>query len=95
MVGAQFRLHYTTDANFVAGKWHYSCDMDGMEAGTCLHFDYMEAWSPAAKSRWFRNCIDGHLTAAQGDLCDRKQMKEAGAPPEGWPRHRLVPVPPM
>ena len=89
------RLHYTTDDNFVAGKWHLSSDemMPGTVAGSTLHFDYFEAWSPAIKDLWHRNCIDKHLTCAQGDLGTGMQMKEAGVPSNGWPRHELVPVP--
>ena len=93
--GLQMRVHYTTDDNFVAGKWHLSSDemMPGTVAGSTLHFDYFEAWSPTVKDLWFRNCIDKHQTCAQGDLGTGMQIKEAGVPSEGWPRHQLVPVP--
>lgn len=92
---AEFREEFTTDANFAAGKWRLSCDdmTGGKPAGACLHFDYMEAWSPVAKNRWHRNCIDKHLTCASGDLGDGQQMREAGVPTEGWTRHQLVALP--
>lgn len=93
---AQFRVHFTTDANFTAGKWHLASDemMPGVPAGTTLHFDYFEAWSPAAKELWFRNCIDKHLTCAEGELGNGQKMREAGVPqPNGWTRHQLIPVP--
>lgn len=91
----QMRLHYTTDANFVAGKWHLSSDemAPNMPAGGTFHMDYFEAWSPTVKDAWFRNCIDKHLTCANGDLGNGLQMKDAGVPVGGWTRHQLVAVP--
>ena len=82
MPSLQIRLEYTTDANFVAGKWHFSSDemMPGLAAGTTFHVDYFEAWSPTVKRTWFDNCIDKHLTCANGDLGNGMQMKEAGEP---------------
>jgi hypothetical protein len=108
---AQFRAEFTTDANFDLGNWHLSSDemMTGfvagpsspVKAGTTLHYDYFEAWSPTVKDRWGRNCIDKHLTCANGDLGDGYQMKEAGFPVNdpgvylstSTDRHRLVAVP--
>jgi hypothetical protein len=89
------RAEFTTDDNFVAGKWHLSSDemVPGAKAGSTLHFDYFEAWSPTIKNDWFRNCIDKHLTCASGDLGNGMQMKDAGVPAGGWTRHQLVPVP--
>jgi hypothetical protein len=91
----QMRAEFTTDDNFVAGKWHFSSDemVPGIKAGATFHFDYFEAWSPTIKNAWFRNCIDKHLTCANGDLGNGLQMKDAGVPIGGWTRHQLVPVP--
>jgi hypothetical protein len=89
----QMRLHYTTDDNFVAGKWHLASDemVSGMPAGGTFHMDYFEAWSPTVKDLWFRNCIDKHLTCANGDLGNGMQLKDAGW--SDWTIHHLVPVP--
>jgi hypothetical protein len=91
----QLRAHFTTDVNFAAGKWHLSSDemVPGAPAGSTLHMDYWEAWSPTVKFTWFRNCIDRHLSCASGDLGDGTQMKEAGVPSGGWARHQMVPAP--
>jgi hypothetical protein len=91
----QMRAEYTTDDNFVAGKWHLSSDemVSGIKAGATLHFDYFEAWSPTIKDAWFRNCIDKHLTCAEGNLGNGLQLKDAGVPVGGWTRHQLVAVP--
>jgi len=91
----QMRVHYTTDANFTAGKWRLSSDemMPNLAAGSTLHFDYFEGWSPTAKDAWFRNCIDKHETCAEGDLGNGMQMKSAGVPTGGWTRHQLASVP--
>lgn len=68
----QLQLHWTTDANFVAGKWHLTSDemVHGAIAGTTLHQDYFEAWSRAAKNTWYTNCINNHLSCAGGALGD-------------------------
>jgi hypothetical protein len=91
----QMRAEFTTDDNFVAGKWHFSSDemVPGIKAGSTFHFDYFEAWSPTIKNAWFRNCIDKHLTCAEGDLGNGLQMKDAGVPAGGWTRHQLLPSP--
>lgn len=97
----QGHVHFTTDANFVAGKWHLSSDemLPGfvvgpgspVKAGMSLHFDYWEGWSPAVKHVWQSHCIDGHLTCSGGDLGDGRQIKGAdgAALP---PPHQLVPL---
>ncbi len=93
------RMVFTTDANFVAGKWRLSSDdmlaqMTGqpVAAGTTLHFDYMEGWSPTVKAMWQQNCIDGHLSCSGGALGNGQEIKGSGPPPGGWVRHQLVPL---
>ena len=90
----QFQWHYTVDSNFRAGKWHLSSDemVPGAPAGTTMHMDYWEAWSPL-KAVWEKNCINGHLTCASGDLGDTTEIKGAGMPVGGFPKHQLAPVP--
>ena len=87
----QFQWHYTVDSNFRAGKWHLSSDemVPGAPAGTTMHMDYWEAWSPL-KAVWEKNCINGHLTCASGDLGDTTEIKGAGMPVGGFPKHQLV-----
>lgn len=91
---------YTVDENFVAGKWHLSSDemLTGftagansqVKAGTSLHMDYFEAWSPKAKAAWQNNCINGPRSCSSGDMGDGTAIKGAGIPAEGWLNHRLV-----
>jgi hypothetical protein len=68
---------FTVDANFFAGKWRLASDemMPGMPAGSTLHMDYWEAWSPLIKSLWQTQCIDGHLTCSTGNVGDWRQIK--------------------
>lgn len=68
---------YTTDANFAAGRWSYSCDAmtGGKPAGSCLHMDYWEAWSKPIKDLWQVNCIDGHLSCSAGNVGDSREIK--------------------
>ena len=96
----QIQYHYTIDANFVAGKWHLSSDdmvaqMTGQPvvAGSTLHFDYWEAWSPTVKATWQKYCVNGHLTCAGGDLGNGTDIKSGDFPPGGPPIHQLIPVP--
>jgi hypothetical protein len=71
-------IDYSTDANFAAGKWMFSSDehaahMSGgapVVAGSTLHFDYFEAWSPTIKARWDKGCIEDHKQCMNGDLAD-------------------------
>lgn len=90
--------YYTTDDNFVAGKWLLSSDKmmndAGMPvaAGTTLHMDYFEAWSPAAKAIWQKECINGPRSCSSGDMGNGTAMKDAGEPWGGWTNHRLVPA---
>lgn len=88
----QGHIHYTTDANFVAGKWHLSSDemVPGAKAGSTLHFDYFEAWSPTIKQTWQSNCIDAHKTCSSGDLGNGMRIKGAESP--STPTHQLVTV---
>jgi hypothetical protein len=85
---------FTTDANFVAGKWHLSSDemMPGTVAGTTMHMDYWEAWSPTIKAAWEKNCINGHLSCSSGELGDGTMIKGMGHPSGSWPSHVLVPL---
>jgi hypothetical protein len=97
----QGQVFFTTDANFVAGKWHLSSDEmvpgfvvgpnSPVPAGSTLHFDYEEAWSPTVKQTWQANCIDRHATCSSGDLGNGTRIKNAESP--AFPPHRLVPVP--
>jgi hypothetical protein len=69
--------HFTTDANFAAGKWMLSSDMmlpAGSPPGKSLHMDYWEAWGPI-KDIWQKNCINGHLSCSSGNLGDGTQVK--------------------
>lgn len=86
--------YYTVDANFVAGKWHLSSDemMPGVAAGTTLHMDYFEAWSPKAKAVWQANCINRPASCSSGDMGDGTALKDAGEPAAGWLVHQLVPL---
>jgi hypothetical protein len=87
----QGTVRFTTDDNFAKGLWHLSSDemVPGAPAGSTLHFDYFEAWSPAIKAKWQANCIDGHLTCADGQLGDGTHIKTITP----QPFHQLVPIP--
>ena len=84
---------FTTDANFLAGKWHLSSDemMPGTVAGSTLHMDYWEAWSRSMKDLWNTNCIDGHLTCSNGNVGDGREIKGMGLN-NTFPNHDLVPL---
>jgi hypothetical protein len=88
----QGQVRFTTDANFVAGKWRLSSDdmMPGAPAGTTLHFDYEEGWSPTVKQTWQKYCIDAHKTCSSGDLGNGTRIRGAESP--AYPAHRLVPA---
>jgi hypothetical protein len=84
---------FTIDANFEAGKWHLSSDemMPGIAAGSTLHADYWEAWSPTVKNMWQTGCINGHLSCASGNLGQGQEasgMYQVGPNPN----HVLVPL---
>ena len=84
---------FSVDDNFFAGKWHLSSDemMPGTVAGSTLHMDYWEAWSPVVKNLWQTNCINGHLSCSTGNVGDGRQirgMQQVGA----VPNHELVPL---
>ena len=68
----QLQLHWTVDAAFEAGEWHLASDemVHGAVAGSTLHQDYFEAWSPTAKNTWFTDCINAHKSCAGGGLGD-------------------------
>lgn len=86
-------VHFRTDANFVAGKWSLSADQmfPDRPAGSALHFDYWEAWSPRLKDLWQKNCIDGHLSCSTGNTGDSRQIK--GMQQVGpYPNHVTVPL---
>jgi len=85
---------FTTDANFVAGRWHLSSDemMPGTVAGSTLHADYWEAWSPTVKQMWQTGCIDGHLSCNNGQLGNGQAINGMQPPAGGWPSHVLVPL---
>jgi hypothetical protein len=83
---------YTTDANFMAGKWHLSSDemVAGSVPGSTMHADYWEAWSPVVRDTWLAHCIDGHLICAGGDLGNGTAIKGQTVPTAN---PRLVPIP--
>jgi hypothetical protein len=83
---------YTADANFVAGKWHLSSDemFPGAPAGSTVHFDYWEAWSPLVKATWQFYCIDQALNCAGGELGNGTAMNHDDLGPR--PTHQLVPL---
>ena len=82
------------DANFLAGKWRLSSDEmhPGIAAGTTLHMDYWEAWSPPVKAIWQANCIDKHLSCNNGQLGNGQQIKGMQTPSGGWPVGVKVPL---
>jgi hypothetical protein len=95
MMSVQF--FYNIDANFAKGLWHLSSDemMPGVAAGTTLHMDYWEAWSPTAKTIWMAQCINRPASCSGGDLGDGTQMIGANEPwPAGWPKQAPVPAQP-
>jgi len=83
-------VFFTVDANFT--KWHLSSDemMPGTVAGSTLHFDYWEAWSPVMKALWQTHCIDGHLSCSTGNVGDGREIK--GMKMITQPNHVLVPL---
>ena len=98
--GIAYSWFFNTDANFLAGRWRLSSDdmlaqMTGkpVVAGTTLHMDYFEAWSPIAKARWIQNCINRHLTCSNMELGDGTEGKDGGVPAGGWMVQPLVPAP--
>lgn len=86
-------VHFRVDANFQAGSWRLSADAmyPTRPAGSTLHFDYWEAWSPAFKALWQTNCIDGHLSCSSGNVGDGRRIKgmeQVGS----YPAHVTVPL---
>ena len=79
---------FSVDQNFFAGKWRLASDemMPGVAAGTTLHMDYWEAWSPTIKDIWQKNCVDGPSSCSAGNVGDGRQIKgmqQVGAYPIG------------
>ena len=89
----QFQWHFTVDANLKS--WRLASDemVPGAVAGSTLHMDYWEAWSPTAKAAWEQACINQHLTCSSGDLGNGMMISGAGIPPGGFPKHVLAPIP--
>jgi hypothetical protein len=85
---------YTTDANFVAGKWHLASDemMPGTIPGSTLHMDYWEAWNRSVKDLWNSLCLDGHLTCSSGNIGDGRQIRGMQIDYVPLPNHVLVPL---
>jgi hypothetical protein len=90
-------IDYTTDANFVAGKWKFSSDDHAMHmsgtpvaAGSTLHFDYFEAWSPTVKAQWEKGCLEAHKSCNRGDLGNGTMIAPEPAGPR--PTHQVVPI---
>jgi hypothetical protein len=74
----ELQLFYVLDAAWDAGKWHLSCDEQmnmPMDAGTCLHQDYWEAWSPTVKGTWATFCQDRHRDGQDASLCNGTTLK--------------------
>jgi hypothetical protein len=88
----EVQIAFTTDANFVAGKWHLSSDemMPGTVPGATWHMDYWEAWSPTVKATWHATCINQKLSCAGGDLGNGTDIIGASEPNGGWTKHQLV-----
>jgi hypothetical protein len=86
-------VHFRTDANFIAGKWRLSADemFPNRPAGSSLHFDYFEGWSPVLKALWQKSCIDGHLSCSTGNVGDGRQIKGMQQV-EAYPVHVTVPL---
>jgi len=86
------RALYLVDANFA--NWSLSCDAmtPGKPRGTCLHFDYKEAWSPTIKQMWWQHCINEHRSCSSGDLGNGTQIKGLVRWPVEWKRGAHVPV---
>ena len=84
---------FTVDANFAAGKWHLSSDemLPGAAAGTTLHGDYWEAWSPVIKNLWETACIDAHKSCNNGQVGNSQKIKGM-EPLSPYPDHVLVPL---
>lgn len=87
------QAYYTVDANFTGGGWHLASDemTPGTVAGSTLHADYWEAWSPVVKAMWQNGCINGHLSCNNGELGNGKMIKGMSLPPQ-FPDHVLVPL---
>jgi hypothetical protein len=72
--------YFKTDATFPNWQWTSDRQM-GLplaDAGMTGHGDYMEGWSPTAKARWTKGCIDGHRSCNNGEMGDGWVIKEAG-----------------
>jgi hypothetical protein len=76
---------YKIDQNFLNGTWHLSSDemipgfvtglSSSVKAGTSLHWDYWEAWSPTVKNMWDHlGCLDLHLSCNVGELGNGKTL---------------------
>ena len=85
---------FKIDAAFLAGKWRLSSDEmhPDLAAGTTMHMDYWEAWSPTVKTKWQTGCIDLHLSCSNGVLGNGQQIKGMVAPSGGWPSHQIIPL---
>ena len=85
---------FRVDANFIDGKWSLASDAmapAGAPAGSTLHADYWEAWSPTVKNMWQTGCIDRHLSCNVGELGNGQTlpgMSQVGP----YPNHVLVPL---
>jgi hypothetical protein len=88
------QMFFRTDANFVAGKWHLASDemVPGAPAGSTLHFDYWEAWSPVVKNMWKTGCIDGHFSCNAGELGNGQSIAGMNGNFSDIPNHVLVPL---
>jgi hypothetical protein len=88
------QMFFRTDANFAAGKWHLASDemVPGAPAGSTLHFDYWEAWSPVVKNMWKTGCIDGHFSCNAGELGNGQSITGMNGNFSDIPNHILVPL---
>lgn len=87
--------YFLTDADFVAGRWHLSSDEQmpmAVDAGTTLHLDYRNAWSPAFLQSFHDHCLDGHLTCSGGNDGNLKTFETRGSSTPSLAKHPSIPI---
>jgi hypothetical protein len=80
-------IAYTIDK--ADGAIAFSSDlMPGMvmAGGSTFHADYMEAWDPATRAIWARECIGKMLNCSDGELGDGTMLKRGALPVLANPR---------
>lgn len=64
---------YIANPAWDLGLWRLSSDEQmspAVDAGTTLHQDYFEGWSPTIKARWTAHCTNEDRNCESGDLGD-------------------------